>query len=92
MPLWGKTDANVSKPKFGAQNTKFFVSLEESQVAANKAHGLGTPGWYDVVTYVDAQGQTRYKTELLVPMKVTQAAAGDSDIPTVGDDATVPDA
>ena len=91
MPLWGKTDIDASKPKMGDPATKYFVSIEEAAVPSNKAKGLSTPGWYDVVTYTDAQGKVRIKTELIVPMKVSQAAAGDGSN-TVFEDLTVPDA
>lgn len=60
-------------------------------MASNIAKGLGTPGWYDIVTYTDAQGNPRTKVELLVPMKVAQADAGDG-ANTTAEDAVVPDA
>lgn len=63
-----------------------FVDMTEALVQANKDKGL-RPGWNLVKTYVDADGDTRWKVEPLVPMKVAQADAGDAS-----DDSTVADA
>lgn len=54
----------------------FFVSTEESQVPSNIAKGIDTPGWIRHDTYVDSNTVTRYKTEVIVPMKVAQADTG----------------
>lgn len=80
MPLWGKTDANTASPKYLSTADKakaFFVDTTEAAVATNRAKGLQTPGWNLYTEYTDANGKTRRKVESLIPMKVTQAAAGD---------------
>lgn len=93
MPLWGKTDAEASKPKFvnlanypeGTQLV--FVDETEAQVESNKTKGITGAGWYLYREYTDSNGQVRYKTELLVSMATPAATAGDA-----ADDTTVPDA
>lgn len=90
MALWGKTDANDSRPKYlgSADLSKcIFVDATEAQQAANKARGLNGAGWWLYNSYTDAQGETRFKTELLVAIQETAAAAGDR-----ADDATAADA
>jgi hypothetical protein len=88
MALWGKTDALASVPKWledDANNTNksndrdnaVFVDTEEAGVASNRAKGLKTPGWNLYHTYTDGLGNTRHKTEILIPMKVSAADAGD---------------
>lgn len=82
MALWGKTDAEASKPKYltAADKAKaVFVDTSEAAVAANKAKGLGTGGWNLYSTYTDANGATRHRAENLVAMGVANATAGDND-------------
>jgi hypothetical protein len=80
MPLWGKTDASASVPKFlsaaDAQDA-YFVDITEAGVDSNRDKGIKTPGWITYNTYTDANGNTRHKTETLVPMKVSAGDAGD---------------
>jgi hypothetical protein len=90
MALWGKTDATGSIPVYlsVAETAKaVFVDTTEAALAENKARGINGAGWWLVNTYTDANGNTRHKTEQLVPMKVAQGDAGD----TIGDDAIVAD-
>lgn len=90
MALWGKTDADASRPKHlsTADLAKcIFVDVTEAQQAANKLRGLNGAGWWLYNTYTDSAGTTRYKTELLVPMSETAANAGDR-----ADDTTAADA
>ena len=80
MALWGKTDADASRPKY--LNAEFlakaiFVDETEAQQPANKARGLNGAGWWLYNTYTDASGSTRYKTELLVAITEPAANAGD---------------
>lgn len=92
MALWGKTDADASIPKFltDAQKEKaVFVSIDEAQLETNKAKGLTNAGWWLVDQYTDSSGQTRYKSECLVAMSVSQLVAGDAA--NGGDDAIVAD-
>jgi hypothetical protein len=91
MALWGKTDALASVPKWledDANNPNksndidnaVFVDLTEAGITANRAKGLKTPGWNLYHTYVDGAGNTRHKTEILIPMKVSAADAGDDGV------------
>ena len=88
MALWSNTDAALSKPKFLSTAEKAAtagVSVEEAQVAANKAKGVAHAGWVINSTYTDAQGATRNKTEVLVAMGSMVQAGGD----LVADDTTI---
>lgn len=58
----------------------FFIDRTEAQQDANKKKGIHGGGWYRINEYVDADGQTRYKTELLVAIDETAANAGDSTV------------
>ena len=64
-----------------------FVSIEESQLAANRAKGLKTPGWNHVKQHMDGEGNVRYRIDPLVAIAATQADAGDAK----GDDLIVGD-
>ena len=64
-----------------------FVSIEESQLATNRAKGIKTPGWNMVKQHMDSDGNVRYRVEPLVAIKATQAVAGDAK----GDDLVVGD-
>ena len=69
MALWTMTDNAAGKPKnltTAEKATVFGVDASEEAVAANKAKGMQHPGWVNIVTYTDAQGNTRYKSETLV--------------------------
>ena len=89
MPLWGKTDATGSKPKYlssaDAANA-VFVSKEEAVLKTNKDKGILGAGWWLVKEFKDADGKPRYKSELLVAMSIANAVSGDAN-----DDATVAD-
>ena len=90
MALWGKTDADASRPKYlgTADLAKcIFVDQTEATQEANKARGLTGAGWWLYNTYNDNSGNTRHKTELLVAMSETAVAAGDR-----ADDAKAADA
>lgn len=65
----------------------YFVDITESKVAANRAKGLKSPGWWKYSTYTDNEGETRHRAELLVALPATAAVAGDAN-----DDAVVADA
>lgn len=56
----------------------FFVDETEAQLKANHDKGINGAGWWKFVNYIDTDGNTRYKTELLVAMDVTAANAGDA--------------
>ena len=67
----------------------FFVDRTEAQQAANKKKGIHGGGWYRINEYVDAFGDTRYKTELLVTVDEVVGTTGDSTV--TSEDATVAD-
>lgn len=96
MALWGKTDAAGSKPKYlndtavndqaaSDKASTYGVSLSEAQQTGNREKGIKTQGWTKTVTYTDAQGNTRNKTEVLV------AFGGDFTGSDASDDAVVLD-
>lgn len=89
MPLWNKTDAEGSKPKFLNTDDKakaVFVSTEEAQLTTNKSKGVTGAGWWLLNEYKDSEGLTRYKAECLVALAVATASSGDA-----ADDAKVSD-
>ena len=60
----------------------FFVDAAEAKTDANRVKGFQTPGWYEYVTYDDAQGVTRHKAELLCAFgeSVYDVAVGDTGV------------
>jgi hypothetical protein len=96
MALWEKTDALESAPKYlNATDLEatYFVDTTEAAVESNRDRGIKTPGWMLYNTYTDANGAVRNKSEVLVPMKVSAADAGDAGISgnTTIEDSTVAD-
>ena len=81
MALWGKTDADASRPKYlldpAILAKAIFVDETEAQQKSNHDRGLNGAGWWLYNTYTDADGNTRYKTELLVAITESAANAGD---------------
>jgi len=81
----------------GANNSEvLFIDTTEAALAANKGRGLDTGGWTQYRTYEDADGNTRYKTEVLVAMRRTGASfsagvaagdAGDTEAEAIAADA-----
>ncbi len=71
----------------------YFVDTTEAAVESNRDRGIKTPGWMLYNTYTDANGNVRNKSEVLVPMKVSAADAGDAGISgnTTIEDTTVAD-
>ena len=85
MALWGNTDTEESKPKFLSEDEKgatYGVDCGspryEEEVNAHK--GINTPGWVKYVTYVDAQGNTRHKSEVLVAASSITGDANDDSV------------
>lgn len=77
MALWNKTEAESSVPKFlPTDENTYLVDLSEAMIQSNRDVGLRTPGWTLHASYVDANGNTRRKTETIVAMKVTPEDAG----------------
>jgi len=94
MSQWGNTDTLNDAPKWSESvNDTYFVDTTEAGLSANRANGIKTPGWNLYKTYVDQNGNTRRKIEVLVPMKVAQADAGDLGVTgdTLDEDAIVAD-
>jgi len=54
-----------------------FLDEDEAVLNENRVRGLDGPGWWVYRTYTDASGNTRHKSECIVPMSVTAAVAGD---------------
>lgn len=69
-----------------------FIDTTEATIASNRAAGLNTPGWNLYHTYTDANGNTRRRVEVLVPMKVAAGTAGDAGVTGTGDDTVAADA
>ncbi|CAB4127348.1 hypothetical protein UFOVP84_142 [uncultured Caudovirales phage] len=55
-----------------------FVSLEEAQLDSNKKKGIVGPGWHRINSYIDSDGNTRYRTECLVSMSTSQVISQDA--------------
>lgn len=74
--------------RHGDSTKVFGVDETEARVASNRAKGLKASGWVRYVTYTDAQGNTRNKSEVLVAGGTfTAAVMGDA-----ADDAVLADA
>lgn len=81
MALWGKTDAEVSVPKYLTDDQRkkaIFIDSTEALDPDTQAKGIRCPGWWLYESFKDSSGKIRHKTELIVPMNsVTSVAAGD---------------
>jgi len=64
----------------------YFIDTVEAAVSANRVKGLKTPGWVEYSEY----GTGRKRVETIVPMKRTDAEAGDVGVDGT-DDAVVAD-
>tara|TARA_Y100001937_G_scaffold8476_1_gene10494 strand:- start:198 stop:491 length:294 start_codon:yes stop_codon:yes gene_type:complete len=96
MPLWGKTDDTSGEPKFTSHHegmdssnfTVYGVDVTEQGVA-NAASGTARKfapahaGYVGITSYIDASGNLRVKTEVLV--------AGSSITGDASDDQLLPD-
>jgi hypothetical protein len=74
-------------PAVTPNNQIVFVSLEESQIPANKLKGIRAPGWYHIVEKMTAAGTITYKTECIVAMTIPNVISTD----TKNDDLVVGD-
>lgn len=59
--------------------TIIFVDSTEVTLAANKGKGITSGGWWEVKSYTDQEGNTRYKSQCLVEISNTAGAAGDAE-------------
>lgn len=82
----------LANPKDADRRGLVFVSNEEAAIAANRAKGLVSPGWWLYTTYTDANSATRHKAELLIAISVANAVSGDAGVTGAGDDTIVADA
>tara|TARA_B100000029_G_scaffold461444_1_gene493220 strand:+ start:5914 stop:6555 length:642 start_codon:yes stop_codon:yes gene_type:complete len=95
MSLYGDTDSNANKTKVettvvadASGSTVVFVDATEAALSENQERGLTGPGWWNYITYTDTEGNTRHKSELLVPLTDPEANADE----TQADDSIVADA
>lgn len=65
-----------------------FVDATEAAQASNKMKGINSPGWWNIHTYEDSSGDTRYKTECLIAMGTPAATSGDREDSVVVDAST----
>jgi len=56
-----------------------FVDDTEAAVDSNRAKGINSPGWWKIVESQDSNGDTRYRTELLVSITSVTAGTGDKE-------------
>lgn len=84
MSLWNNTDAVESQPTwidlttFPTGTKLIFVDEDEALTEDAKAKGINSPGWHLYYEYTDSNSDTRYKTELLVAMRVPYSISGDN--------------
>ena len=96
MSLYGRVDSVDNQTQAGlargngagsATETIVFVDETEAGLAANKARGLSSPGWWAYRTYTDAAGKTRHKAEQLAFITNPEANADE----TMADDTIAAD-
>jgi hypothetical protein len=56
-----------------------FIDDVEATLAENRERGLNAPGWWEYMTYTDADGNTRHKAQHLVAFKDAPANTADLD-------------
>lgn len=95
MALWGKTDNVADRPNWIDLNNYpegtelIFVDADEARVEANKLRGIHGPGWWLFRSYEDTNGNTRYKSELVVTLVESADNAGDDNDDTVAEDLSI---
>jgi len=62
-----------------------FIDDTEATLAENIERGLTAPGWWEYMTYTDADGNTRHKAHHLVAFKDAPANTADLDDPVAAD-------
>lgn len=96
MSLYGRTDSNVDLDKalkalgcaYSSDYDILFVDETEAQLSENKARGIVGPGYWAYLTYTDADGNTRHKSELIVALagadiNANETQADDTDLADV---------
>jgi hypothetical protein len=81
-------DENGQNAHFSSGTSLVFIDKAEAALEENKARGLKFPGWWAYRTYIDADGNTRFKTECLAFVRETAANAGDFDTDNPASDVT----
>lgn len=66
-----------------------FIDDTEATLAENRERGLIAPGWWEYMTYTDADGNTRHKANHLVAFKDAPTNAADLDDAAAADVASV---
>jgi hypothetical protein len=93
MSLYGRTDSNENLAKaalalgcaYSSEYDILFVSEAEAQLAVNKARGIIGPGYWAYLTYTDADGNTRHKSELIVALANADGTETQSDDTVLAD-------
>lgn len=70
-----------------AARKTIFIDAVEATLAENASRGLNAPGWWEYMTYTDADGNTRHKVDHLVSFKSAPANTADAD-DAIGADVT----
>ena len=62
-----------------AARRSIFIDDVEATLAENRERGLTAPGWWEYMTYTDADGNTRHKAQHLVSFKDAPVNTADAD-------------
>lgn len=62
-----------------AARKTIFIDAVEATLQENTERGLNAPGWWEYMTYTDADGNTRHKVDHLVSFKSAPANTADAD-------------
>ena len=62
-----------------AARRTIFIDAVEATLPENAERGLNAPGWWEYMTYTDADGKTRHKVDHLVAFKSAPVNAADAD-------------
>ena len=62
-----------------AARRSIFIDDVEATLAENRERGLTAPGWWEYMTYTDADGNTRHKATHLVAFKDAPVNTADAD-------------
>jgi hypothetical protein len=72
-----------------AARRSVYIDDTEATLAENIERGLNAPGWWEYMTYTDADGNTRHKAVHLVAFKDAPVNAADADDDVAADVASV---
>lgn len=71
-----------------AARRTIFIDDTEATLSENKERGLTAPGWWEYMTYTDADGNTRHKAKHLVAFKDAPVNVADADDDIAADSAS----